>query len=141
MSDLYTTDLGSGPEITVNTAGTPVLTGGLDTAVYLSVFIPPFWNNRIVPAEQKYTSSISQAMQDTLTLKTARNVEESVRASLSWLLADGVATSVEIDSEIATRERLNIRIIITEPNRKRTTYRYGLNWAAQAIHIIEEGRK
>lgn len=141
MSDLYVRSDGDGPEITVDIHGNPTLTGGLDSAVYLGGFVGPWWANRITPAGDQYTSAVEAAMRDVLTLRTARNVEESIRSALQWLISDGVAQSIAIESEIASRERVNVAITITEPSRRRTTYRYGLNWAAQQVHTIEEGRR
>lgn len=138
MSDLYVTARGDGPEITTDLFGNPTLTGGLDSAVYLSGFIAPWWANRVLPAGEQYTSGVSVG--DVLTLRAARDVEESLRAALRWLIDDGVAAEISIESEIRNRARLDVLVTIKEPNQERTRYRYGLNWAAQEVHIIQEGR-
>jgi len=135
VSDLYVSNYGDGPDILTDQFGNPTLTGGLDSAVYLSIFVEAWWGNRI---ENLYGSEVE--IGGMLSVRTARDIEEEVRASLAWLLSDGVALSVEVSTEIATKDRLNLYITIEEPNRRRTTYRYGLNWASQAVHILEEGR-
>lgn len=139
MSDLYVRSDGDGPEISTDMFGNPTLTGGLDSAVYLSGFVGPWWANRILPAAERFISGVSVGA--SLNLRAARDVEEALRAALRWLIADGAATSVEVEAEIRNRDRLDILVTISEPNKERTRYRYGLNWAAQEIHTIEEGRR
>lgn len=112
------------------------LSGGLSNAVYLSVFVSPWWGNRISPARSRYTSTVEELTAGTLTQRTARNVVEAIRSALRWMISDGIAQAIDVTAELNGRQRLDVRITITEPDQSRTSYAYGLNWAAQSVEVL-----
>lgn len=141
MGDLFVAGMNDGMEIELDPRGNPILTGGLDSSVYLSTFVGPWWGNRVADSDERFTSTVIAAMSNLLTLGAVRDVVAGVRAALNWLVVDGAAQELSVDAEIHDRSRLDLLITITEPNRRRTTYRYGLNWASQSIQILQEGRQ
>lgn len=135
MADLRIDIVNGAVEIPERTNSMQAVTGGLGNPVLLSLFIPPWWGNRIVDRAARYVSKLSPALQDTLTIAGAQNTIASARQALTWMEADGIASAVEITGEIASRERLDLRVAITEPNRRRSTYVYGLNWSATQAEV------
>lgn len=141
MSDLYVQPTLDGADVIIDRKGNPVMTGGLDNAVYLSAFVSPWWANRIESAELQYLSDVQEATSEVLALQSARDVVESVRRALSWMTTRGIAVQIEIDSEIVSDQLLDIPITVTEPDGTRTRFGYGLNWSAQKVHTITERRR
>ena len=135
MADLRIDVVTGAVEIPEQVNSGKAVTGGLGNPVLLSLFVPPWWGNRIVDRGARYVSKLSPALQDTLTVPGAQNTIASARQALEWMVSDGVASAVEVTGEIASRNRLDLRVAVTEPNRRRSTYVYGLNWAATQAEI------
>ena len=108
-------------DITV-TDGITQLTGGFNTAFYLSLFggnfeddgaqDSPFtwWGNRLEnEPDGKYVSRTQNLLRGLpATSGNLRRVEEAARRDLQWFLDTGIATSVEVEASIPEYGRVTI---------------------------------
>ena len=115
-------------------AGQPVMDAGLETAAYISMFTASgWWGN---DSGDDTGSSLEQILSAPLTTATINAARDEIQRSLAWLVADGVASSVEVSVEAAGVGIMYIAIIITEPSRlSPATLRYRLNWDAERAHL------
>ena len=137
MSDIYLQPRNDGGEITV-TSGKPEMTGGLDNAVYLSLFTAGYWGNAISEQAERYGSIIPGIMAEgMLSNQTRLDVIEAAQSSLQWMIDEGIAERVEARAEIANRSTLYLAVTIYEPGRATPRQiAYGLNWDAQEVQIL-----
>ena len=140
MSDIYLQPANGKADIDIQRNGNPVMTGGLDNAVYLSLFVGPWWINRIETADLQYRGEVAESAGDLLSLTTARNVVEAAEESLEWMVDRSIAAEIEVDAEIPTRDRLNLRVVVSEPGDGETESRFTLSWA-QLRADLAEGRR
>ncbi|ORC37257.1 hypothetical protein B4O97_03445 [Marispirochaeta aestuarii] len=133
MADLKITPTRDGGEITI-VNGKPEMTDGLFNAVYLSIFTGPWWGNLATPKDERYTSTLPQAMNGPVTVNTRNDVIESVRSAIAWLTDSGIADEVIVEAEIEPGGRLDLRVKIVKPENIET-YAYALNWNAQEVEI------
>lgn len=138
MSDLYLyPQNGIDTDIELKPNGDPKLTGGLDTAVYLSLFTPPWWGNSISSQAERYTSTIPELYGQPLTNQTRLSVIAAARDSLQWLLDEGIAGEIEIEAEIPKAGNLYVSVTIHETGREaETTLAYGVNWDEQEAILV-----
>lgn len=130
---------------------------GLDTAILISLFtdararpddaIPNgddprgWWGDAFAAAGDETGSRLWLLSREKQTAQTLERARTYARESLSWLIADGVATSVEITVEAqktgsGTNDRLAIGVEITRPTgpaRSRYDYIWDQTGAARAI--------
>ncbi len=134
MSDIYLEPTADGGEITV-TAGKPEMTGGLDNAVYFSLFTAPWWGNAISTQAERYTSTIPEVMtRGALTNQTRLDVIEAARNSLAWMIDEGIAERIEIKAEIPKTGTLYLAVRIYEPEATED-FAYALNWESQEVSL------
>ena len=65
MSDLYLSPTADGGELIIE-GGKPQMTGGLETAVYSSLFTRAWWGNSFGTTSEKHTSEIPALMESRL---------------------------------------------------------------------------
>lgn len=141
MSDLYLQPGEDGLDFALDARINPNMTGGIDNAVFLSIFVAPWWHNRIAAPGARYVSRLPAAKRGVLSLRVVQDVVASVKKSLQWLTDDGIAASVSVEAEIEDRSTLHLRVVVTEPDRTRRSYVYGLNWESQEIYVVEGGSR
>ncbi|MDR2187040.1 MAG: phage GP46 family protein [Azonexus sp.] len=120
---------------------------GLDTAVILSLFtdaraqpddVTPapddkrgWWGDAFAaPAADRFGSRLwllGRRKQLPSVLAEARGYAEE---ALAWLIADGIASRVEVDAFIPRPETLGLTIAITRPNGEPVRYRFEALWSA-----------
>jgi phage gp46-like protein len=110
-------------------AGQPRMDGGIETAVYISLFTERgWWGNA---AGDEAGSNLESILSDTLTTKTLNTAADEIRRALEWLISDGVASSVDVTVSAIGVYSVLLEIIISEPDALTpTTIRYRLNWDA-----------
>lgn len=134
--DLYLKPTNDGGNIELLQNGDPQTTGGLYTAVYLSLFTNPFWGNAVAGRLGRYQSELSEAITGSLSNQTRLNVIEASKQALAWMIESGIAQSIEVTAEIATLSRLNLLVVITKPSGEAVQTAYALNWDAQEVELI-----
>ena len=119
------------------TGGQPAMDPGLMTAVYLSLFTEPgYWGASLLPVA--VGSGIPALFDEPLTNATRLAVIEAARNALAWMIAQGVAESVEPEATITGPGSLSLEIAIQQPApASPLTLRYRMSWAEQAA-ILEE---
>lgn len=116
--------------------GQPEMDPGLQTAVYLSLFTRPgWWGNAIAEPGEEIGCPLESLYERTLSAKARLDAEEHVRGALQWMLDDGVAESVAVESEIPALGMLALRVTIAEPGGEQTSLRYRINWAEQRVQM------
>ncbi len=123
---------------------------GLETAILISLFTDarvslaelPFsessqrgWWGDVFPEVEgdQIGSKLWTVAREKTTLPTRNKIITLVRESLAWLLEDGVAGAVNVDAEIAARDRINIFIEIVRPDSP--NQRFDVIWNAQEQKI------
>lgn len=131
LGDPLIVDLGEGGDLYIQ-GGQPTMSSGLENAVYLSLMVEPnWWGNDIDPANPGPVGSyhflplIGRAK---LTAALLGDCESAVQADLAWMLADGVASAVDVVCGIVNASWLSVQITLTEPSGDVTPVVYKLNW-------------
>lgn len=133
MSDIYLQPTEDGGQLNIIN-GKPEMTGGIETAVYLSLFTGPWWGNAISESEsQEYNSTIPEIINSGVVTNSVRlKIIEAAEEALQWMITDGVAERIEADAEIKTGGQIYLSVTIYEPQKTTPVQvSYGLNWEAQ----------
>jgi len=123
--------------------GQPEMTGGFETAVYLSLFggneeddgrpdnSKTWWFN--VEEEDLSKKYISETQNLLLGLPaTSGNllkVEEAVYRDLAWMIYDNIASKILVDASIPDVDKINISVTITAEG-KESSFNFTINWQA-----------
>lgn len=136
--DLYSgdpllTDSGDGGDLTI-VGGQPIMDQGLRNSAYLSHFMDPnWWGWSSDPTNPQVVDSgnlLALTRRVVLTAAVLNDAEAAAKKDLAWMLAEGVAKSVEVVASIVALGVLGLDETITEPDGTTTTLRWKLNWAA-----------
>lgn len=126
--DIYLFHTENGGEIAIKN-GVPVFDSGLETAVYISLFSERgFWGNDILEQSEKVESELESILSQTLTNQVRLDAIEICKASLKWMLNDGVAREIIIDASIPQVECLLIELEIVQPDFNNVAIQYQINW-------------
>ena len=136
MSDIYLKPTPTGENIIVN-AGQPQMSGGLDNAVYMSLFTADFWANDSAIPDQVYDSGLPAIIGGGLLNNKIRLdlISEAIRVT-NWLITAGIADSIDVTAEIPAVGTLYLAVQVNEPQRT-TEFKYGINWDTQKITVGE----
>ncbi len=135
MSDLYLKPTEDGGDLVLEN-GRPETTSGLSNAIYLSLFTPAWWGNGASERPERYGSRVPELLQRPLTARTARDIEVAAESALAWMKSEGLAGSVEADSEIVGATRLHLRVRVTEPSGETTDYAFAVNWETEEAEAL-----
>lgn len=136
MSDIYLKPTESGEDIIVS-AGMPQMTGGLDNAIYLSLFISDFWANDLNDPNDTYNSTIPDIIgRGVLSNKVRLDIIAEAERVLQWLIEAGIVESIEVDAEIPAVGTLYLSVKSNEPQRT-INFKYGINWDDQKVTVEE----
>ena len=132
-----------GGEIIVEN-GLAELSGGLETAAYLSLFggnvddpgdnasLKQWWGNfdETDPA-RRYRSRTQHLLKGLpATPFNLRRIEQEAKNDLAWFVSEGVATSVEVEASLESRDRVRIVVTILA-DESQTVLTYSANWRAE----------
>lgn len=129
---------------------------GLETAVLISLFsdaravedqIPPsdrdgdlrgYWGDVRPQVAGDQTGSLLWVLKRAKQLsKTLADAREYAQRSLKWLVDDGVAQSVTVNTSYPYRGWMLIEVIVYRPGSANpVTFRYGYAWAAQLLKVM-----
>lgn len=115
-------------------AGQPVMDATIETAAYISLFTERgWWGNE---SGDDIGSDLETILSGRLTTTTLNAARDEIQRSLAWLVADGVASAVDVTVEAAGIDVVYISIVIIEPGTlSPATLRYRLNWDAERAHL------
>lgn len=125
--------------------GLAVMSPGLETTVYLSLFggnedddgrpDNPFnyWGNidEILPERQYHSETQNLLKSLPATSAGLRRIEAAAERDLAWLLDAGVASSVVVSASIPGVNRLDLLVLITADGEEKE-FTYSQNWKASA---------
>ncbi len=126
-----------GGDITYS-SGQPIMDGGLTTSVIISLFtLPDWWGNEIGDDDEVIGSDLLSALDKTLTIAVMQDAEEAARLALAWMVTQGVAESVKVESAIPRADFLALKITIQEPGADNpVSQKFTINWTNQSA-ILE----
>ena len=126
MADLYLEPTPDGADIVIEN-GEPRLTGGLDNAVYLSLFTEAWWGNEIAPPAERYDSRLPKLLAGTLTNQLRLDAIEAAKAALAWMTDEKVADRIDVAARISSATTLEITVTVYQGAE---THRFAHNWDA-----------
>jgi len=118
--------------------GQPEMDDGLETAVNISLFSEPdYWGNALSSSDEEIGSTLLSIFRSTLTNQARIDIIEATRTALAWMVSSGIATSIEPTATIPSMGRLDLYIVIRQPEKAPATFRYTVNWKNQEIAMQE----
>jgi len=138
MSDLYLRPTEYGGEIEYDSRNDFVLTDGLFTACYISLFSEPYWGNSILPVENRLVSTLNQLFERPISSSTRNQAIRITENALNWLIENDIASEIQVDCEIQNISTIIIVVRILQPDRELQEFGYTLNW--QGNYIESERR-
>lgn len=126
---------------------------GLETASLISTFSDRFtpteelpegeennkgwWADEISePPEDKFGSKLWTTERSKTTLDTANRMEEFVQEGFEWMLDDGIAKAVDVDSEIVDSQQIRVSVEIFKPDGNSFFFRF--LWDGQLVVAQEK---
>lgn len=136
IGDPLIVDSGNGGDLLMD-GGQPVMSSGIENAVYLSLFVEPnWWGNDIDPANPGAVGSyhfLPLVGRAKLTPSLVGDVTEAIKADLEWMQDDGVTVGDPgIVIELQGSSMMALELTFTEPDATETTVRHKINWAYMA---------
>jgi phage gp46-like protein len=138
MSDLYLKPTEFGGEIEYDSRNDFVLTDGLFTACYISLFSEPYWGNSILPTENRFVSQLSKLFERPISSSTRNIAIRTTENALNWLIENEIASEIQVDCEIQNVSSIYIVVRILEPDDNIQEFGYKLNWRG---NLIESERR
>ena len=133
MSDLYLKPTEFGGEVEYDSRNDFVLTNGLFTACYISLFSEPYWGNSIMPTEARLVSQLSQLFERPISSSTRNIAIRTTERALNWLIENDIASEIQVDCEIQNVSSIYIVVRIIEPDDNIQEFGYKLNWRGNFI--------
>jgi phage gp46-like protein len=133
MSDLYLKPTEFGGEVEYDSRNDFVLTDGLFTACYISLFSEPYWGNSIMPTDSRLVSQLSQLFERPISSSTRNIAIRTTERALNWLIENDIASEIQVDCEIQNVSSIYIVVRITEPDENIQEFGYKLNWRGNFI--------
>lgn len=133
MSDLYLKPTESGGEIEFDSRNDFVLTDGLYTACYLSLFSSPYWGNVTQFGNSSFVSQINKLFENPINSSTRNKAIRYTQEALQWLIDYNIASEIQVDVEIQNIYNIIIKVIVIEPDGNNQELGYSLNWRGNLI--------
>ena len=117
--------------------GQPVMDGGWENYVLISLFTRPGWVGNVLfdKPSQRIGSDFEETAEQAITIDSLADLEESGKRALADMIADGLAEKVEVIASNPSGDIRNVRILITPPGKdveELLLTKHGLNWLVQA---------
>lgn len=117
QGDLVLTNTADGGDLTFEN-GAFVMDGGLQTAVYISLFTRSWWAG-------EFTGHLARAVEQVpLTSASRVSFERAAERDLAWLIREGVATRVQVTARIPKNKQLVLAVEIDG----QSVGRWSINW-------------
>jgi phage gp46-like protein len=133
MSDLFLKPTEFGGEIEYDSRNDFVLTDGLFTACYISLFSQPYWGNSILPVFDRFVSTLNQLFERPISSSTRNQAIRITENALNWLIENDIASEIQVDCEIQNISTIIIVVKILQPDRELQEFGYTLNWQGNFI--------
>ena len=133
MSDLFLKPTEFGGEIEYDSRNDFVLTDGLFTACYISLFSEPYWGNSILPVFDRFVSTLNQLFERPISSSTRNQAIRITENALNWLIENDIASEIQVDCEIQNISTIIIVVKILQPDRELQEFGYTLNWQGNFI--------
>ena len=140
MSDLYLRPNEYGGEIEYDSRNDFVLTDGLFTACYISLFSEAYWGNSILPVENRLVSTLNQLFERPISSSTRNQAIRITENALNWLIENDIASEIQVDCEIQNISTIIIVVRILQPDRELQEFGYTLNWQGNYIESERRNR-
>lgn len=114
--------------------GQPFMDSGLKNALTISLFTEPnWWGNVVSKKEERIGSDFIGSVSGKLTNLTRLNAEEAARGATKWLIEQGIAKTISLETAIPAVERLYLELTTERPDGKAQSFAYQINWQALAL--------
>lgn len=134
QGDLYIYLTPDGAEIEVNN-GEPVMDGGFESAVLLSLFESAekdHWMNEYMSEDEKIRGNFYSFIKSSPKNKnTMRKAEELAKLDLQWFIDSGTADEIEVEITSKSHIRIDMEINILADGNTIFNRVYGINWLYQ----------
>lgn len=140
MSDLYLRPTEFGGEVEYDSRNDFILTDGLFTACYISLFSEPYWGNSILPVENRLVSTLNQLFERPISSSTRNQAIRITENALNWLIENDIANEIQVDCEIQNISTIIIMVRILQPDRELQEFGYTLNWQGNYIESERRNR-
>jgi len=140
MSDLYLKPTEFGGEVEYDSRNDFILTDGLFTACYISLFSEPYWGNSILPVENRLVSTLNQLFERPISSSTRNQAIRITENALNWLIENDIASEIQVDCEIQNISTIIIIVKIIQPDDNIQEFEYTLNWRGNYIESERRNR-
>lgn len=140
MSDLYLKPTEFGGEIEYDSRNDFILTDGLFTACYISLFSEPYWGNSILPVENRLVSTLNQLFERPISSNTRNQAIRITENALNWLIENDIASEIQVDCKIQNISTIIIIVKIIQPDENIQEFGYTLNWRGNYIESERRNR-
>ena len=138
MTDVLLRQTNDGGDITI-TGGLLLMSEGLETAAYLSLFggneddpagtdtAQQWWGNLLdVEPERHYRSETQHLVRSLPALPfNLRRIEQAAARDLQWMLDTGIAQSVTVEATIPAANRVRVGLVIITATEQRIELFFG----------------
>lgn len=126
---------GNGITITFK-GGQPTLDSGLINSVVLSLFFKPWFMNSVIEDSLEHIGSefTTYLVNNTITVGTLNTARNIALKSLSWLIAENIASEVDVRLRNPNGSVIQVLVLIKPPGKTIIAIlatKYGLNWKLQ----------
>lgn len=119
-------------------SGQPVMTGGLENAIFLSLSAGEWWGNAFAQVDDRFSSQILELVtRRALTDQSRLDVAAEASRLLAWLRSQNVAGSYRVSATAETLRRLSLLVEIEEPGSDAKEFLYRISWDAQRASLAE----
>jgi phage gp46-like protein len=142
-----TTDRFQGdPKLTLNEEGSaltyvggqPVMDGGIENAIFISLFTEPGWagNYLLQDENQKIGSRFEAALRQPLTISALNDIRDAAEKALNWMVDSGLASRVTASVSNPSDNRVQVVIVVEYPGKDLDAFlalKNAQNWIIQKI--------
>jgi phage gp46-like protein len=117
--------------------GQPIMDKGLENAVLLSLYTSEGWpGGKLDPKDERYISKFNETSKEPLTVESLTRRSNSAREALAWMIRNGVASDISVNTSNPTGQQKSTKIMITSPGKTAEMLLVtsnGANWIAQKL--------
>jgi phage gp46-like protein len=111
--------------------GNPVMTGGIDNAVLISLYTNPNWWGNLTRTKEseKLGSEYEEATKGVITAGKLERIQDKARFDLQWMINEGISEDNQAVSSNPEADRIETAITVTRPALGAETHE--VNWDRQ----------